>query len=123
MKWTEEMIETFKTLANEEPVISYGDIAKRMNKMFGMTFTKNSMVGKARRLKMLKRPAAIIKRDKRDKPIMFEDLRDGMCKWPLGKVDDKPPFSYCGAATDGSSWCAVHRKRVFNRSSFGTYEQ
>ena len=103
-------------------------IAEVMSAKFGVTFTKNSMIGKARRLgipprKIIEMENRAIKADvprpKKGMPVTIYQLREGRCKWPYGT---NPPYLFCGKATGeiGCSWCATHRKRVFGRSTYGT---
>lgn len=107
--WTEDMKETLIRTAAEG--LSYGEIAKQMTAAFGIEFTKNSLIGMARRLGVPRRPPVI----KQDQPVLITDLEWGMCKWPLGETYDRPPYFYCGKTTGdiGVSWCKAHRKRVF----------
>ena len=41
-----------------------------------------------------------------DDGLLFEDLKTGMCKWPLGSIRDEVRF-FCGAKADGN-YCARH---------------
>lgn len=118
MIWTEDMKETLRRLADEG--FSYGEIAKRMNAAFGDLFTKNSLIGMARRIGVPRRPHVINKPSLPPSLPLITDLRDGMCKWPLGAMEDRPPYFYCGKPTGdiGMSWCPIHRKRVFNKSTY-----
>lgn len=118
--WTEDMKETLRRLANEG--FSYGQITKQMNVAFGDLFTKNSLIGMARRLGVPRRPRVIKPVIKKDEPISIIDLEMGMCKWPLGAMEDRPPYFYCGKPTGdiSCSWCASHRKRAFNRSTYAS---
>ena len=109
MIWTEDMKQTLRELAGQN--IFYGTIAKQMSTIYGVTFTKGSVIGMARRIGVPRRPPAI-------KPIINQitiyDLEWGMCKWPLGEPYDRPPFMYCGRDTENSnSWCPVHCKKAF----------
>lgn len=120
MVWTEDMKEALKILAASE--MSYGRIAKHMNIVFKTDLTKNSLIGMARRLGVPRRepiikPVVI----KQDPSVSIYSLEWGMCKWPLGEVNDKPPYMYCGEPTkDFCSWCEKHRKRAFNRSTYAS---
>ena len=136
LSWNTEMEQMLVKIAEEDPTISYRDIAKKMTAMYGMTFTKNSLIGKGRRLGIPPRlsdttPKRLKKKStddiiallsgvpvpKKGEPVTIYQLRDGMCKWPSGKPFDRPPFMYCGNDTGhvGGSWCPVHRKVVFGR--------
>ena len=118
VEWTTELTDEFKALVADNPGMSYNTIAKLMSNKFGMKFTKNSVIGKARRLGMPQRDNPIVQ----DKPITIYDLEWGMCKWPFGDPYGRPPFIYCGKPTGdvGCSWCATHRKQAFNRSTYGS---
>ena len=97
---------------------------------FSMPFSKNSCVGKNRR--MSRSPmqqwvqatmAARRERAARRKPpraptpprkhagtgkVRLENLENNDCRWPCG---DRPPFLYCGnARKEGSPYCAEHSK-------------
>jgi hypothetical protein len=125
--WTKEMKDELVNLTNDSHCFTYKKIARAMSAKFGVTFTKNSLIGKATRLGLPPRntpkpkmengvilpTVAIIK--KKQGPITLYQLRDDRCKWPIGS---KPPYLYCGKPTGemGCSWCEEHRKKVFGRS-------
>lgn len=109
MIWTEDMKETLKEMAGEN--IFYGIIAKRMSAVYGVEFTKNSVIGMAKRIGVPRRPS-IIKKPKSEGITIYQ-LEWGMCKWPMGQIYDKPPFMYCGKKTGGISWCPVHCRKAF----------
>lgn len=47
--------------------------------------------------------------------VDFDGLRPGMCKFPLGDIDD-PPERFCGAvALDGSPYCQSRAKKAYNK--------
>lgn len=49
------------------------------------------------------------------KGITIWELRDGLCKWPVGGLLE-PPELFCGApTTPGSPWCPIHRTIAFTR--------
>jgi hypothetical protein len=112
----------------EDKNLSYEDIAKLMTAEFGMPFTKNSCIGKGRRIGLAVRapkafhmgpiqPQLLVR--KKGEPVTIEQLRYGDCRWPLGNTADRPPYMYCGkpAASPGCSWCREHAKKVFSRTS------
>jgi hypothetical protein len=124
--WTQEMKDELVNLTNDSHCFTYKEIARAMSAKFGVTFTKNSLIGKAARLKLPPRntpepkmendmimPANAILNRRRG-PITIYQLRDDRCKWPIG---NKPPYLYCGKATGeiGCSWCEEHRRKVFGR--------
>jgi uncharacterized protein (UPF0335 family) len=48
------------------------------------------------------------------KRLRITDLRANECRFPFGELLDPPGF-FCGAPTDGGSWCPVHRARRVRR--------
>jgi hypothetical protein len=42
--------------------------------------------------------------------VTIYQLNDRNCHWPLGPVDDRPPYFFCGkpAVREGCPWCAEH---------------
>ena len=114
IEWTEQVINTFLRIVREHPELTYKEVAQMLSNIFDMPFTKNSVIGKARRLKLEEEET------KKDEPVLITDLEWGMCKWPLEKDDDKPPYFYCGRDTNdlGCSWCEEHRARVWTKSRF-----
>jgi hypothetical protein len=127
--WTAEMVSTLEELILENQNASYSKIAEMMVDRFGPGFTKNSCIGKSKRLKMPPRISNVaplsngsimpcIPLPKKGEPVTIFQLRAGMCKWPLGKDTDKPPYMYCGAPTrDFCSWCDDHRQKVFTKAT------
>jgi hypothetical protein len=104
--WTVKMIERFKQLC-EDPNLTYQKIANTMSKEFGGRFTKNSCIGKARRLKL----AAPLTSPSPD--LTIYQLRNRHCKWPLGPTMQQPPYAYCGKLTVlGCSYCRAHMARA-----------
>jgi hypothetical protein len=130
-----EIVADFRKLLKREPALSYMEVAKIMSARFGLEFTKNGCIGKARRLKMpvktkVKGPRVkktptpkvadpitpILKRRELGMKLTIEELREGDCKFPMAKASDRPPYFYCGQpAPIGSSWCKHHRAVVFGR--------
>ena len=46
--------------------------------------------------------------------VTLEYLRTHYCRWPLGAVEAKPPFLYCGErALTGKPYCDEHCARAF----------
>ena len=48
--WTPEALDLLETLAGLEENLTYSEIARRMTAQFGIRFTKNSCIGRGRRL-------------------------------------------------------------------------
>ena len=128
--WTAHMVQTLEKLVLEN--VPYIEIAKLMTAKFGVPFTKSSCIGKGQRLGLPPRISTMasgngpimprLPRVKRGDPVTMEQLSYGRCKWPLGKVTDRPPYLYCGkpAASEGGSWCSEHSKKVFTKSIYGS---
>lgn len=124
--WTEEAIAMLLNTLAEDPNITYKEVAMLMTEKFGRLFTKNSCIGKARKLRVSPRPrlphpfVRPIPHPKKDWPLNIYQLRDGKCKWPLGNVETRPPYMYCGKSTNelGGSYCLEHCKRAYNRTTY-----
>lgn len=126
--WTPKAVDVLMTLTANDINMSYRQVAEVLTKQFGRTFTKNCCIGKARRMKLPPRPVKYRKPQRNvDAPIVLPvekrvkgasltiyQTREGDCKWPLGKVEDKPPFDYCGRPTVsvGMPYCLQHHKRA-----------
>jgi hypothetical protein len=130
--WTEEIDKFMVDLLAEDEEISYKEVAKEMSATFGLEFSKNSCIGRARKLGVPPRPPKVIvlpsiimaappKPRKQGEPITILELREGVCRWPLAKVEDCPPYFYCGKPTVdlGCSWCQTHANIAFGRVTSG----
>lgn len=143
MSWTDERVALLKKLWND------GRTAAEISKVLGVGFTRNAVIGKAHRLKLSSRitppssPAPKVKVANSQKVpsvrpvrvpalpppkidvkgIKLIDLKERMCRWPLGDPKD-PGFNFCGCTTvSGLPYCVDHariayqpgkRGRVFN---------
>lgn len=129
IEWTKEMNEMLVSLIEEEDM-TYTQAAREMTAAFGLNFTKGSVIGRGRKLgippRLAREEAAIAETPpvipdlplpKEGDPVTIYQLREGMCKWPLGHPLAKPPFMYCGVAVNqlGGSWCPDHRKIVYGK--------
>jgi hypothetical protein len=134
---TERLEELHAVLGMGE--LSMGEIANRLSDEFGATVTRNAVIGRCRRQGLPKRmalkwskPAPPRKRKKRrprrrlvidlppilpvepappnGTPLTIYQLNDKNCHWPLGPVDDRPPYLFCGkpAVHEGCPWCGEH---------------
>jgi GcrA cell cycle regulator len=139
--WTPEMLVAFRELYSAKPELPFTEIARLMSETFGIELTRNACIGKAHRLGLPMRGHRTgprkphpphVKRSKMikvriDAPIPPEpeptpeggltiyQLRDGVCHWPGGGVQDRPPFLYCGeAAPLGMPYCADHTARAYS---------
>lgn len=56
-----------------------------------------------------------VRREEKSSRIEFFDLREGLCKFPLGGVND-PVEWFCGAVTDvGSPYCVSCQQIAYSR--------
>jgi GcrA cell cycle regulator len=116
--------------------LSMRQITARLNAEFKTEFTRNAIIGRSRRLGLPARPQPIPTRSYPTKQIVLVghssyppivpiearrptrrdslnilQLRDGDCHWPLGEMDDRPPFQYCGKpALFGFPYCLEHHR-------------
>jgi len=111
------------------------DITEKLNAEFGLDLTRNSIIGRTHRLKLPAREAPVREKVKRvyvykprprrvrvDAPIAPDmpaprgegtaltiyQLASGDCKWPLGDIQDRPPFLFCGRDAGDASYCPEH---------------
>jgi GcrA cell cycle regulator len=130
--WTAEMILKFNKLHRQQPPLSFGKIAAEMSAAFNIELTKNACIGKASRLGLPTRQQSDTPRKNRGKAKMIRirvdapiaaniaprqpgigldiyQTREGDCKWPLGEIEDRPPYRYCGAPSLlGRPYCNEH---------------
>ena len=132
MPWTYERIEKLKQLWEE------GLTASRIAIELGEV-TRNAVIGKAHRLGLSGRMSAksskggvsIIRKRKvhakRDQkviditpqidepmnPVEFNEIKDGLCRWPLGEPEDTN-FRFCGRNTnEGFVYCKSHHNQAY----------
>tara|TARA_B100001027_G_scaffold100898_1_gene69295 strand:- start:507 stop:962 length:456 start_codon:yes stop_codon:yes gene_type:complete len=132
MSWTYERIEKLKQLWEE------GLTASRIAAELG-DVTRNAVIGKAHRLGLSGRMAAksskngisIIRKkrinlaksqkvidispviDEPMNPTSFQDIKDGLCRWPLGEPEESD-FMFCGRNTkEGFVYCQAHYKQAY----------
>ena len=132
MSWTYERVEKLKQLWDE------GHTASRIAAELGEV-TRNAVIGKAHRLGLSGRMASkkstggitIIRKKKVNlyknqkiidisptidepmNPTMFNDIKDGLCRWPLGEPDEID-FKFCGRSTkEGIVYCQAHYKQAY----------
>ena len=102
---------------------------------FGHVMTRQSVIGKARRLKLPDRspnmnrylsgsrthpkpvakkpaedPAPEAARDKNGDRITVLNAKDSHCRYVYGEVYSDGSYFYCGAQVDRGSFCSAHRK-------------
>lgn len=136
MSWTDERVALLKKLWGE------GRTAAEIARTLGSGFSRNAVIGKAHRLKLSSRlspissPAPKVKRPANTqkvtpvrpravraappppvhinvKGIKLVDLKERMCRWPLGDPKD-PDFKFCGCtAVPGLPYCADHARMAY----------
>ena len=58
-----------------------------------------------------KRPGEVLPMPKTNISIL--QLSEDTCRWPLGSVEDRPPYRYCGCVPRGGSpYCAEHAAKA-----------
>jgi len=50
-------------------------------------------------------------------PPTIWELKHNQCKFPTGNRGERGPTTFCGAPTEGSSWCPTHHAVVYTRRS------
>jgi GcrA cell cycle regulator len=112
-------------------------IGSMLSAEYNATITKNSVIGKSRRMNLERRDpqefrAGVQKIRERkvtkhrvfiaapiepklpprtDGAVTIYQLGSGDCRFPLSALNDYPPFMYCGREQNGrSSYCADHFK-------------
>jgi hypothetical protein len=126
-EWTLEMVVAFKNLYSD-PTLTFTEIARLMSDKFQIELTKNACIGKHRRLTLTHDDVPKLRKPSRhvDAPILaplpprengfalsIYQLREGDCKWPLGRMEDRPPYEYCGhPAPLGEPYCLKHAEKA-----------
>ena len=132
MSWTYERVEKLKQLWEE------GLTASRIAAELGEV-TRNAVIGKAHRLGLSGRMASkksnggisIIRKKRVNisqnqkviniapvinepmNPTDFENIKDGLCRWPLGEPEEID-FKFCGRNTqEGFLYCQSHYKQAY----------
>ena len=132
MSWTYERVEKLKQLWEE------GLTASRIAAELGEV-TRNAVIGKAHRLGLSGRMASkkstggisIIRKKRVNisqnqkviniapvinepmNPTDFENIKDGLCRWPLGEPEEIE-FKFCGRNTqEGFVYCQSHYKQAY----------
>jgi hypothetical protein len=139
--WTDEMIKRFRQLHRDPADFSFEVMAAAMSKAFDIKLTRNALIGKARRLGLPMRGQQKLARLPIEKKIRLRarpvdapiepvvepppatpqrgvtiyQLNGRTCRWPLGAVEDWPPYLYCGAdAPPDCPYCPEHSGRAFS---------
>ena len=131
MSWTHERIEQLKKLW--EAGYTASNIAAELGGI-----TRNAVIGKAHRLGLSGRmkskskvsSVSIVRKRKMPvnknskiielttsvepmNPTSFADIRDGLCRWPLGEPEDSD-FKFCGRkCAEGMIYCTEHHSLAY----------
>jgi hypothetical protein len=147
--WTAEMHARLCELATADEVMSYAVIAEKLSIEFGEHLTKNACIGRAGRFGIRKQaapsfitpgyarpdakpkperktkmrvarftvaPPNLVPRGPRRGRKTIMELTFRSCRWVYG---EQPPYLFCGARTDGGSYCTEHQTVVYN----GTFKR
>jgi GcrA cell cycle regulator len=136
MSWTDERVDLLKKLWGEGKTAA--EIAKELGGV-----TRNAVIGKAHRLKLSNRVSpiqqnkkTIVKQPAEDKKpaprrrepveiapaansdrISLSELKDKMCRWPIGDPRDDD-FHFCGGnAVAGLPYCEDHCRAAYQAAS------
>lgn len=130
--WTDELIARFRAL-HASAQHSFAGMAKILSREFHVKLSKNALIGKSRRLALIKRApvyeqpperdeevitARILRGWKVEEPPPREDglltvfqLRAGLCHFPRGPA----PYGYCGKDAPKGSYCRQHTQLMAGR--------
>lgn len=98
-EWTPERIAALIALWSDE--LPTSEIGRRLG------ITKNAVIGKVHRLGLPKRRTPP-ERPEPSQVIRLNELRAGMCSWPMGDPGDDA-FHFCGDhAVAGKPYCGRH---------------
>jgi GcrA cell cycle regulator len=134
--WTVEIIVAFRELHANKAGLSFSEIAAKLSAAFNIELSRNACIGKARRLGLPMRDATPRKPPKREKKMRVRvdapipprirnrtigpgidilQLNHSNCHWPLGGVEDHPPYLYCGNPAEfDRPYCYDHCKKAYN---------
>ncbi len=137
MSWTDERVTLLKKLWSD------GRTAAEIARVLGSGFTRNAVIGKAHRLKLSSRlsPVSSVPKVKAAntqkmmrprarveqaapvqiniKGVKMIDLKERMCRWPIGDPQD-PDFKFCGCnAASGFPYCPDHARMAFQAGKRG----
>lgn len=137
ISWTDERVALLKKMWGEGKTAA--EIAKELGGI-----TRNAVIGKAHRLKLSNRlspiqqngktPAAKVEKEMKPvyriandagrspfqtQGVQIGELRDKMCRWPMGDPKDAD-FRFCGLhAVAGLPYCGEHAKVAYQTTSRG----
>jgi len=137
MSWTDEKVTLLRQLWGE------GKTAAEIARTLGGGMTRNAVIGKAHRLRLSNRVSPIQQNDNVKKPVVISsatvagaarisvvtaaavsvargggvkmaDLKERMCRWPMGDPKDTENFHFCGDSTvPGMPYCAEHARMAY----------
>jgi len=123
--WTDERVKILTNMWNE------GKTASDIVDALGEGVTRNAVIGKANRIGLEKRPSPIKNTDatkkrtstkksatketvKEEKSFSILDIKEDMCRWPIGDPKD-PDFHFCGKkAMEGCPYCEKHANIAYH---------
>jgi GcrA cell cycle regulator len=139
--WTPAMLATFRALHRGDG--TFEAMAAQMSAIFQLEISRNALIGKARRMELpMRNEAGSRKPARRPKPVVIPrpvaasapilpppepiapdeeglsiyQLTGTTCRWPLGKMEDRPPFRFCGEETPiEASYCDKHHELGHHR--------
>ena len=140
--WTPAMMATLRALHRKGG--SFEEMAIEMSAIFKTEISCNALIGKARRMELPMRstagprkpPPTPSKPAPRPVPVAapippppepaavepglsIYQLESDTCRWPLGAVQDRPPYRYCGETTPLEQvYCTKHRAIGYNRQRY-----
>lgn len=126
-----------------DAALSMGEIADKLSLEFQIAITRNSVIGRCGRIG-LKRGGITVKvraakkageRKIRIRPIRVDapivpeiqppadptsgisllQLKNDTCRWPLGEMQDRPPYLFCGQVVFVGPYCTAHHERACGR--------
>lgn len=136
MSWTDERVALLKKMWGEGKTAA--EIAKELGGV-----TRNAVIGKAHRLKLSNRLSPIQQNNKKPvvktieekqppqkkaandmtiadmniKGVALGELRDKMCRWPIGDPQDED-FRFCGfQSVAGLPYCGEHSKVAYQAAT------
>lgn len=136
MSWTDDRVTLLRQLWGE------GKTAAEIARLLGSGFTRNAVIGKAHRLRLSNRISPIQQNDNVKKPVVvanassanvavvrpmavppsvprgggvkMADLKERMCRWPVGDPRDSEHFHFCGEpSAPGMPYCAEHARMAY----------
>ena len=64
-------------------------------------------------MKLIDTPNPNAKKIELDTNSSFQDIKDGLCRWPLGEPEEID-FKFCGRSTnEGFVYCQAHHKQAY----------